>query len=398
MKKFCCVPWQEIFIDPSENYGLCCKQNDAELKEKTSVDKDYTVHWNSDFMKQIRKDFVQGKQINICNKCWNEESLGMESTRMSRNLRYLGSKDPDHNDNAVIELINNTAKDGHYQESPKGVLVSTGNLCQLRCISCSPSYSRSILKDYEKLGWSNNFKTRLSSFGTQNLQIKQFENLKKITHTLNWLHVSGGEPSLSKELIEYLEWCEAKNFAKNINLIVITNGVNVKERFMNAIKKFKMVIMQVSVDGHGQLDEYLRSPTNWNKKEKFINYCRKHFEKFTVHTVAYALNVNKLHTLIDYCLDKKINHSIECIEYPNNLCVENLPQTMKDQAIADLEKYTLLNNETLNTAVHKVISRLKLKGNLANLQEIQNIVSSYDKIRSYKLSELNNAFSKINDQ
>jgi len=161
-RKICSVPWKEAWLNPELKYGLCCKENQSIIDHSNSQEIGLDQHWKKPSMVDIRKRFLSGQPVPECNLCWNQEDNGKESMRMRRNVRYLGHAEANAHD---VELFENNLESLKLLE---GINLSVGNQCQLRCISCNPSYSRNIKKDYDKLNWSIHDKTRFDSKNSSN--------------------------------------------------------------------------------------------------------------------------------------------------------------------------------------------------------------------------------------
>jgi hypothetical protein len=110
-KKFCIVPWQELYSTSIGTFRMCCDEedNDSTKNQQTVMDQGVEEHWNSDYMKNSRKIFLSDQLHPNCGRCWNDESNGKISLRMRRNGRYLGVVDDKELD-PIIE---------HFQSSEK---------------------------------------------------------------------------------------------------------------------------------------------------------------------------------------------------------------------------------------------------------------------------------------
>jgi len=381
MSKLCSVPWQEIYINPELQYSLCCKEDQALTQKIPISNHSLSDHWNGEYINNIRSRFLNNVNLPECDLCWNEENLNKISMRMRKNERYFGKTEISEHD-----LIG-------AEKNPKGILLSVGNQCQLRCISCNPNYSRSILKDYDKLNWDYNVKSRFniknSSYTTTSLDQHTVNQLKNITPSLEWLSITGGEPTLSKPLLEYLNWCVDKGYSKNIIIMINTNGVNVKDNFLRTLEKFKYVLFSISVDGYKELDEYLRWPTNWNKKEKLVKTSIDIFPKVILHSVVYSLNCFNVHDLINWMTTFNAESSLETLHYPNELAVEHIPSELKLQLIKKIKNFKLNNKNTyLQNCIDALVARLNIVGNNLKWEQCKHIITAYDSIRETKLYNL----------
>ena len=118
---FCVKPLTHLFVRTTGQYGLCCLSKDSynANANTTTVDE----WWESEYIKTVRKDLVNGKRIPECSNCWKTEDLGITSIRQKSNQEYLVNKDNYEKfldtDRSIIDLeINHT------------------NLCNLKCLMC----------------------------------------------------------------------------------------------------------------------------------------------------------------------------------------------------------------------------------------------------------------------
>lgn len=410
MNKFCAVPWKELYITSNGTYGLCCMEDQNLIKQRLPIDVPITTHWNSDYIKQVRTDFIQGNDLPQCRLCWDEEAGGKVSGRQRRNQQYYGQADINIGDAIINTTMNNTSADGSTTEEIQGLFFNVGDTCQLRCIDCSPSYSRSIRKDYENLGWTVNIKARREIRSTDLLhnQTKHdyylWQRVREVGQNVRWIRVSGGEPTLSKGLLDFLNWSNKQGYAKNSVLFITTNVANVKQEFINALKPFQQVQLSMSVDGVGAVDEYLRYPTNWNKKESIIDQLLEQFPQSSIHSTIYSLNVGDFINLVKWVETKPTRQTIQTLVYPDELSVRHLPYAYKQEILEQLAPYQTASKYQVsdkydavsyrNNNIAGIIHQLQQPGDPNQWQKAKDIVNAYDTIRPYKLKDLIPSLSK----
>lgn len=406
------VPWRDLSIYPTGEYGFCCAEDQSLNQDRMLATQPWQMHWNSDRMSYARLAFAQGKIPNSCQSCIRNESVAVQSRRHRMNQRYLGTAEPGLHDPLVKDLLSQTDSLGHTSAMPWGIDLAIGNTCQLRCVTCSPSYSRSILKDYEKLGWQFNEKNRLPIKNISDTMIRSedllhiIEQIKPLIPNLKWLKIFGGEPSLSRPLADLLDWCIENDHAKNLMLIFSTNAVNVKDEFIQRCKKFKRVFLAISVDGIGGLDEYIRFPTSWPKKVAIIENLMATFPDAYVYTVAFSLNIHQLDEIINWCRQRGYRHMIERLNYPNELAIEHLPESDK-QVVADKllavtgsaapvgQDRQLVDQDMLKFLHSTVLYMLQTPRDANKWNRCLDIVRSYDRIRSTSLGQHNTYFHSV---
>lgn len=408
-KTFCIVPWRELYSTTIGTFRMCCVEDESEenAHRQTAIDQGIMPHWNSDYMREARLNFLSGKKMPQCDYCWTNEARGKISRRQRLNQRYSNQPEIDDNDELLEIIRNETAADGSTDLNIDGVFVSVGNTCQLRCVHCSPAYSNSVGKDYEKLGWHSNFKTRrviaINDFLNDQ---KAFDKhhwplLRSVSEKIKFLGVTGGEPSLSKELLAYMTWLDDQGLAKDIVFYSNTNAVNIKQPWIDAISKFKKVILKFSVDGVGPVDDYLRFPGKWDKKVEIMTALAKQFPGAFIQTSVHALNLVNLPDVIEFVSGLPVIHEINTVQYPSSLNPKNLPEEIKRPIIEKLQQHLTDYNGYMIDRADSAEAKKYFQNNLAGLielleqpgdpneiDEIRSIISSYDSIRPVKLVSL----------
>lgn len=408
--KFCSVPWYEVHHSSLGEFNLCCATNDNIPIERKNVKDGIADHWNSDYMREARVKFLNGIALKSCELCYIDEKAGKISHRMRRNNQFLGKADIDLNDTLLDDIKENTDQQGYTKKIFSQFSPNVGNTCQLRCIDCAPSFSRSILKDYEKLDWDIDFKTRRNTFNKNiNLAQKDIDDNiwsegKKYIEHIKTIRITGGEPSISKGFLDFIKWCADEGYAKDIMIFCPTNAVNVKSNFIDPLKKFQSVKLEISVDGVGDLDEYLRYPTNWKKKDQIVDELCAIFPESTLHTVIYSLNIAEVDKLVEYGKDKDKLHTFQCLTWPDNLNIKHLPEEYKSKHIDKIQEIIQQDQKLIkpnadgsisydkntyrNNGLNAIINRIKLPRNETKWQECKNIIKAYDTIRPKKLQEI----------
>jgi MoaA/NifB/PqqE/SkfB family radical SAM enzyme len=358
---------------------------------------------------------MDGTVPQICGSCTRQETAGEISRRHRINQRYLGEKEPHTAHDQVQALLDQTTPDGHSSTPLKGVDLYLGNTCQLRCVQCNPSYSRSILKDYQRLGWDFNDKNRMPMSPEQRISKQDplihqlLDQVKKSINTLDYIKLMGGEPTLIQPLLDFLEWCVAHGHHRRITLYLYTNAVTVSEHFIELLSQFQKVHLGISVDAVGGLDEWIRYPTNWEKKCHNIERLASKFPLAWIETTVFSFNIHHLPKLISWCRDKNYSQHIYCLNYPESLSIQNLPTDDKIPLAQELAKFaeTLPQDSINDKGLHTMENRyrafitaavefmMKNPHDPAQWQKCLDIVNGYNTIRSQPLQQHNPFFAKF---
>lgn len=122
-----------------------------------------------------------------------------------------------------------------------------GNTCNLRCVICGPDNSSA---------WEQELaipsKKQITNTFWKDLDLSQ----------LQFIHFNGGEPLLSKEHIRFLE---AIPDPSQVEINYNTNGTILPTpHLLELWSKFKLVLLDFSIDEIGAKFEYIRYPAKWD--------------------------------------------------------------------------------------------------------------------------------------
>jgi len=392
-KSFCAIPFTEPYINTHGVYGVCCIEQENTGCKKYTVKESIEDHWNSTRMQEIRNSMLKGVLPSQCSICARQELVGKQSMRQRRNLRYFGKEDVNEENKQVKKILDAT-KSGCIDRNlgKKGILFSTGRLCQLGCISCSSSYSTFLEKEYEKLGYDPKFKDKKNpidlsgSLSQKDLDLHLYERLKEQVKTLEYIQVTGGEPFISKKFFEFLNWLYENDHAKNITLLVTTNGMNLDREKIQILRKFKYSIIMFSIDGYEKVDDYLRYPSNWEEKIDNLKFLRGIADELVFASTVYSLNVFSLTDLIKFAQQQDIKIHLNTLEEPNFLHVRNIPDAYKFQIIQQLAQY----KET-----HSIIKSLNQETDIENWQKTIAVIKDFDILRNLSFNKIETIFENF---
>ena len=392
-KKFCVVPWKELYLTSIGTFRMCC-QEDEHVDRQTVMNQGVKVHWDSKHMKQARLDFLNNRAHDACKQCWTDDANGKFSLRQRRNQAYLNAKDHEL-DPWIDHFKSITDETGHTSSEIQGINLSVGNTCQLRCTHCSPAYSNNVAKDYAKLGWDQDYKARKIFFTDRYLGAHKqsmfdadaWPQLKAIAHNVKWIRCTGGEPTLSRGLLDFMQWLDAQGLAKDIDFGFNTNAMTVKDEWLDAAKKFKHTDCRISIDGSSDIDYYVRYPSNWERKTDCVMKLKQAFPNAYLFNTIYAMNIADLVTFIDTTKEWNVPYDLSLLSYPNALDIRHMPGEFKKEMSKKLFKiWVAEENYISKNGLEAVIKRLNMPGDPELWQEAKQIIQSYDSIRPYTLA------------
>lgn len=248
---YCVLPFKSFSINPSGEIRVCCNNGHVPAPYPTLAESDEVL--NTDFMQKIRTQFINNEKPTICDRCWKQEEAN------ARSFRYLANND-----------YNFGIKDGEVAKATPRVSfedieycdISIGNHCNLACRMCNPYSSSLVAKEIADM---NNKPEPKVITPPKDDKKKIFEVLEKAVN-LNTLYLLGGEPLITDLHEEILDLLIDSGRSQNVILRLSTNlQTNKLDKFTEKWSKFKSVELQVSIDGCGDMYEYIRWPGKWSK-------------------------------------------------------------------------------------------------------------------------------------
>ena len=330
-KTFCILPWMHLATNASGNLRVCCNStpgenfimnNDKPFKIQKD---DLEVAWNSPTYKKIRSELLNDIRPKMCTRCFREEDAGIKSARQGWNEKWKED----------IEYIINAPFNIKYVD------IRLGNLCNLKCRMCNPYASNQWVKEWNLIedALSPSEYNRLKSMDWPENK-KTWQNLFSLANTVEEIYLTGGEPTIIKEQHKLLDYLIKNGQSKNIKLKYNTNLTNVPKHLLDKWLKFKKVQLNCSIDATGELDRYIRYPSNWNKiVENFETVRKLPNVGIEIHCTVQMYNILRLQDLIEWA--SPYNHKIyfNILNHPEYLNIRCLPQDLKEHVQTTLNNY-----------------------------------------------------------
>ena len=87
-KTVCAVPWMHLAFEPSGKVIPCCLTSSHNYFAGDLNTETIDEIWNSENMKNLRKDMIEGREPKVCNKCFDREKVTGESGRVYHNKDF----------------------------------------------------------------------------------------------------------------------------------------------------------------------------------------------------------------------------------------------------------------------------------------------------------------------
>ena len=360
-KTFCPYPWISIMTQPTGTVSWCCvardnfKNDDGSMVDLNKGHKIESV-WNSDHMRKIRKQMIEGDVVKGCEHCYDLEDMGFPSYRTNYIRDWFEYSEKGEEIHEIIERsIDN---DYRVEDAPMYLDFRLGNMCNLKCRMCQPQNSSQIQKEYKKIEAAD---PSGAQFIKDNFTWGQFvDNLTNweddpdfLRQVEEWLpgvvklYFTGGEPTIIERVYWIMEKCVEMGIAKDIELVFNSNMTNIQKRFLDLVEQFKNVLMCVSVDAYGHENEYIRGASHWKQVEKNL---RKYCASDVIGTVLFSpviqiYNVLTITKLLTFIEELEIEYGREVFvtflicDYPTSLDFRNCPEQVREVAAGRLEQW-----------------------------------------------------------
>jgi sulfatase maturation enzyme AslB (radical SAM superfamily) len=111
--------------------------------------------------------------------------------------------------------------------------------------------------------------------------------------------------------------CVKSGHSDHIKLRFNTNGLTTTERHLELYKRFKHVLIHLSVDGIGAYHNLIRYPSNWIEMEKKLDWWDSTPDnvEVTIDTTASVLNIMHIPDLVKWKVKKQYK---KISQYPTN--------------------------------------------------------------------------------
>lgn len=299
-KSICAALWTHFMVKPDGKIKPCCRfktfaeehTDDFNNMHLNSFE-DVEDIFNSSAFNKIRKKMLAGEKLQGCEKCYFEEHRGG-----GYSMRKLLNEEYD------IETLK--AKDQYHL---RYLETTFGNYCNLGCRTCNGGLSTTWQNDEKELQSLVNFR-ETDQYERVNVNFswksKDFIQVESIKFT-------GGEPMLHPDFPNFLDTVISSGSAHKIKLDIFTNtSWSPKDKLIDRLSKFKQTNICASIDGYGQVNDYVRHNSSWEAVDQSLKTWLQYEKEHNNITIALnptmnAYNVLSIPKLTEYFLKLRID-------------------------------------------------------------------------------------------
>lgn len=221
--------------------------------------------WNSEYLRNVRVQMKRGEYPNQCQVC-NDRILSESPYKNYFNNFLFKDK--------LEEIFDSIDENGYVEALPVSFDYRFSNLCNFKCRMCGEALSSSWESEKKKHNlWTPKnqpfmvpeVKTKMQAF-QQTVVEPEFRDAvtRGILEECYWV---GGEPLMYDihwwALQEMVDNGSAKNCYLRYNSNLSRTNFNGKDLF-DYLPLFKDWMMCASIDGAGEIGEYIRTGLNWD--------------------------------------------------------------------------------------------------------------------------------------
>lgn len=339
----CVIPWIHVNIIPNGKVIHCCMNSDMEHIIGNLSSQSLEEIWNSDSIKAIRRQMLEGEKPKVCSKCYESEVSSGASIRLYHNKDFRLK---------LHEIPSITDEFGHVDKIDLRYWdFRFSNLCNFKCRTCCPEFSSTWVADARKMGWLTDQAAKkllnVESVG----DASKIDFLKTYIDQVEKIYFAGGEPLLMDEHWQILEMLDASK-RYDVNITYNTNLSTLSHKNKNAIDYWKKwgrkVWLCPSIDELDERAELIRHGTVWKEVQENLRTVGSMDIRVRPNITVSAMNVFRLpeilHRLIDIGVIAKEpenwkNFSINVVESPPHFHVSILPDEIRKKIRQRLDEY-----------------------------------------------------------
>jgi len=272
---YCTAPFTAATIDPDKGVRPCsCFEGVlGNLRDSPLADILRGPQWQ-----KVRAQMDSGALPKGCTGCYERE----KATGWSDRKLFIEAR---------------ATKNGQWSKGFTELEINSTNVCNLACTHCSPDFSSRwahLIKRLEQEKVPHYRRPAELHKADPEAMVRHVAGLD-LTH-LDVVCFKGGEPMLNPDVRAVLRYLDDRGILKRVRVTFVTNGSIVDDEILDLLRRAESVLMSISVDGIGRVQEYIRrGPSEIPRIERFIAaFATLKKIEFTLSISIMAYNVFSL--------------------------------------------------------------------------------------------------------
>lgn len=410
---FCALPFVQYSTYNGGRYRLCCMAKEPETivnQEKLGI----SGTWNHEYIRDVRRRMTAGEWLPECVECDHLERNGIVSSRQWENEQW---------EDVIDEVVADASVNDWKVPQPLQFDFRLGNLCNLQCQMCNKEASHLVSVERAAMigtglgvnhpDWHGMVASKKEALLQPGIDWTSFEEMLKGARKIK---IIGGEPTVAPDMFKLLDKAVETGDAGHIELSFYTNITNMQDKWLEQLAQFERVIVNCSLEGMGQMNDYLRPPSKWDSVwkhfDKLVKFANTKAGKrikvrvTTVNQVTNALHIADFwRYLHDYQMtsERGIGMSTNQLIEPHYYSMANSPLWLRQQQEEQILRFldSIGNSphfEDYEEPLMEVIHFGKdpeHEYNPAIMRQYVDVTEKYDAYRKHNIMDVAPEFARI---
>ena len=410
---FCALPFVQYSTYNGGRFRLCCMAKEPkELVNQEELGIDGT--WNHNYIKDVRRRMTAGEKLPECVECHHLERNGIMSSRQWENKVWA---------DVIDDVVANASSNDWEIDQPLQFDFRLGNLCNLQCQMCNKEASHLVSVERATMvqsglganhpDWDGNIANKKQALLQPGIEWESFERMLPYARKIKLI---GGEPTVATDMFKLLDIATSSGHAKHIELSFYTNITNMQDKWLDQLAKFEKVIVNCSLEGMEDMNDYLRPPSKWasvwKNFDKLVKFSdTKEGKRIKVRVTTVNQITNALHTatfwkfMHDYQMtsNRGIGMSTNQLVEPAYYSMAHAPEWLKEEQREQiLEFLKSIGNSPHFEQYEEPLMELvnfsldpEHKYNADIMRQYVQITENYDKHRKHLVTKVSPEFGRI---
>ena len=410
---FCALPFVQYSTYNGGRFRLCCMAKEPkELVNQEELGIQGT--WNHKYIKEVRRKMTAGEWLPECVECQHLERNDIMSSRQWENKVWA---------DVIDDVVANASANDWEVDQPLQFDFRLGNLCNLQCQMCNKEASHLVSVERAAMvqsglganhpDWDGMIADKKEALLQPGIEWESFERMLPYARKIKLI---GGEPTVAADMFKLLDIATQTGHAGHIELSFYTNITNMQDKWLDQLSKFEKVIVNCSLEGMGEMNDYMRPPSNWTSVwknfDKLVKFSdtkegkRIKVRVTTVNQLSNALHITKFWKYMhDYQMtsNRGIGMSTNQLVEPNYYSMAYAPEWLKEEqrkqilefleSIKDSPHFKQYE-EPLMEAVNFSLDP-EHKYNAEIIRQYVKVTENYDKHRKHDITKVSPEFSRL---
>ncbi|MDA9992138.1 twitch domain-containing radical SAM protein [bacterium] len=413
MSGFCSLPFVQYSTFNGGRFRLCCMAKEPkELVNQEELGIDGT--WNHNYIKDVRRRMTAGEKLPECVECHHLERNGIMSSRQWENKVWA---------DVIDDVVADASANDWEVDQPLQFDFRLGNLCNLQCQMCNKEASHLVSVERAAMvqsglganhpDWDGMIANKKEALLQPGIEWESFERMLPYARKIKLI---GGEPTVAQDMFKLLDIATATGHAEHIELSFYTNITNMQDRWLEQLSKFEKVIVNCSLEGMEDMNDYLRPPSKWasvwKNFDKLVKFSdTKEGKRIKVRVTTVNQITNALHTskfwkfMHDYQMtsNRGIGMSTNQLVEPAYYSMAHAPEWLKEEQREQiLEFLKSIDNSPHFEQYEEPLMELvnfsldpEHKYNANIMRQYVQVTENYDKHRKHLVTKVSPEFERI---